>query len=468
MGTSTVQAPVSIASRGVGDHPHAHAVQFYSDDSYLLDATSESLCKAIVAGNPIIVIATEQHRHGIEERLEARGFDIAGARQEGRYAALDAAETLAKFMLGDEPDAALFTEIVGGTIRAAGILALQTNGQVAAFGEMVALLFERGKIDAALRLEQLWNELSRTHSFSLYCAYPMRSFPRQEHGDAIARICAEHSHVIPDENYSTLSSEEDRLRSVAQLQQKAQALEAEVALRETFSREVERRKRTEHDLAQLSVRLMQVQDEERRRIARELHDSFGQYLVALQMNLDLMDQARSEEESRKFRGEARELVARCLKEVRTLSYLLHPPNLDDMGLVSAISWYTHGFSERSGIRVTLDLPSTSLRLPDRAELALFRVLQEALTNIHRHSQSPLAEVWLTVTTRAAILEIRDQGKGIPAEVIEPGSKSNGIGLTGMRSRLEELHGTFEITSTTGGTQLVATIPLEIVDGHYRG
>jgi signal transduction histidine kinase len=446
-----------MTSPGVGNH--AHSVQFYSDDLYLLDATSEFLAKAIVAGNPIVVIATEQHRHGIQERLKARGFDIAGARQEGRYVALDASETLAKFMVGDEPNAALFAEVVGGIVQAAGNVAVQTNGQVAAFGEMVALLFEQGKIDAAIRLEQLWNELARTHSFSLYCAYPMRSFSRQEHGNAIARICAEHSHVIPAENYLTLSSEEDRLRSVAQLQQKAQALEAEVALRESFSMEVERRKRTEHDLAQLSVRLMQAQDEERRRIARELHDSFGQYLVALQMNLDLMDEARSEEESRKFRGEARELVARCLKEVRTLSYLLHPPNLDDMGLVCAISWYTHGFSERSGIRVTLDLPSTSLRLPPRIELALFRVLQEALTNIHRHSQSAVAEIRLSTTAKAAILEIRDQGKGIPAEIVERDGKNRGVGLTGMRSRVQELHGEFEITSTSSGTRVTASIPL---------
>lgn len=463
MGTSTVRAPVSMTSTGVGSHSRAHSVQFYSDDSYLLDATSEFLGKAIATGNPILVIATEQHRHGIQERLEARGFDIAGARQKARYVALDASETLAKFMVNDELDAALFAKVVGGTIEAIGNLVVQTNGQVAAFGEMVALLFEQGKIEPALRLEQLWNELARTHSFSLYCAYPMRSFSRQEHGNAIARICAEHTHVIPAENYSTLSSEEDRLRSVAQLQQKAQALEAEVALRETFSREVERRKRTEQDLAQLSVRLMQVQDEERRRISRELHDSFGQYLVALQMNLDLMDEARSEEESRKFSGEARELVARCLKEVRTLSYLLHPPSLDDMGLVSAISWYTHGFSERSGIRVTLDLPSTSLRLPARVELALFRVLQEALTNIHRHSQSQGAEIRLTAPGDAAILEICDQGKGIPAEILESGGKNNCVGLRSMRSRVQELHGEFKITSTSSGTRVIASIPLNDED-----
>jgi PAS domain S-box-containing protein len=186
-----------------------------------------------------VVIATKAHRDELCQRLNARGFNVAGAIGQGRYVALDAPETLARFMREGRPDAALFAAVVGSVLgRARGTVESMSSRWVA-FGEMVALLWAEGKREAALRLEQLWDDLAQTHSFSLRCAYPITGFDREEHSELFLKICAQHSAVIPGENYATLLSDEERLRSIAHLQQREQALEtaklerleAQVALR---------------------------------------------------------------------------------------------------------------------------------------------------------------------------------------------------------------------------------------------
>ena len=212
-------------------------------------------------------------------------------------------------------------------------------------------------------------------------------------------------------------------------------------------------------LRDLSSRLLRVQDQERRRIARELHDGLGQYLVALKMNLDLLRQRKG---NNLQLADAQEILERCLTETRTLSHLLHPPMLDEAGFFWAARWYVEGFAKRSGILVTSDIPERTERLPNEVELALFRVLQEALTNIHRHSQSPSAEIQLTFDDVEVGLQIRDCGRGIPSELLKNFQSSGaqtGVGLSGMRERVNECGGRLEIHSENRNTTVRVTIPL---------
>jgi signal transduction histidine kinase len=212
-------------------------------------------------------------------------------------------------------------------------------------------------------------------------------------------------------------------------------------------------------LRRLSARLLRVQDEERRRIARELHDSLGQYLTAAKINLDVL--ARTKGDGTYLR-EAQQLIDRAISDTRTLSHLLHPPLLDEAGFISAAHWYVEGFGKRSGIRASLEIPEGFERLPSEIETALFRILQEALTNVHRHSGSRSVEVRLTRDSTFVALAIQDHGKGIPQDTLDRFKKSGtnvGVGLAGMRERIKELGGTFHLESGPKGTLLKAIVPI---------
>ncbi|HXZ79905.1 MAG TPA: sensor histidine kinase [Terriglobales bacterium] len=217
-------------------------------------------------------------------------------------------------------------------------------------------------------------------------------------------------------------------------------------------------------LRELTARLLQLQDDERRRIARELHDSVGQMLAALTINLSTVenDIARLVQTAGTIKDSA-DLVQEMNREVRTISHLLYPPLLDEAGLPAALRMYTEGFAQRSGLAVDLDLPKDFGRLPREQETAIFRVVQEALINIHRHSNSPSARVRLTRSANEVGLEVEDVGKGIPpdkqAEMNSAGS--TGVGIRGMRERLHQLGGSLEINSNSGrkGTVIVARLPI---------
>jgi signal transduction histidine kinase len=219
-------------------------------------------------------------------------------------------------------------------------------------------------------------------------------------------------------------------------------------------------------LRRLSIELLRVQDDERRRIARELHDSLGQYLAAAKIQLGTMALAKNGK-TRKLGKESLEevqnILDRAIAETRTLSHLLHPPLLDAAGFASAASWYVEGFGNRSGIETSLTLPEDLGRLSTPVETALFRIMQEALTNVHRHSGSKRVDVTLTRTESLVALIIRDFGKGINTDTLEQFKQSGtkvGVGLAGIRERLKELGGTFEIESSPGaGTTLTASIPI---------
>jgi signal transduction histidine kinase len=213
-------------------------------------------------------------------------------------------------------------------------------------------------------------------------------------------------------------------------------------------------------LRRLSVKLLRVQDEERRRIARELHDSLGQDLTAAKISLDMLAQDCKLESP--FLREAQVLVDRSISDTRTLSHLLHPPLLDEAGFVSAAKWYVEGFGRRSGIVSHLELPEHLCRLPRVTEIALFRILQEALTNVHRHSGSKAVEVRVTADSSNVLLTVKDFGVGVPTEVLDRFWKTGhvGVGLAGIRERLKELGGSLEIESKGQGTLLKVKIPIE--------
>jgi PAS domain S-box-containing protein len=230
------------------------------------------------------------------------------------------------------------------------------------------------------------------------------------------------------------------------------------------------RKQAEEALRQLSTRLLQLQDEERRRLGRELHDSLAQSVLAV--NLNVAQATRSltskDESARRALAEARRVLVEMSREIRTLSYLLHPPLLDELGLVSALKEYAEGFSERSGIKLELEIQAGFGRLPQEAETALFRIVQESLTNIQRHSGSQTAEIHLRGDSNGVNLEVMDRGRGMDGKAMERGNGSGtrlGVGILGMRERMTQLGGKLDIESSSSGTTVRVSIPLrtEVTD-----
>lgn len=222
---------------------------------------------------------------------------------------------------------------------------------------------------------------------------------------------------------------------------------------------------TETSLRQLSARLLQLQDEERRRIARDLHDVTGQKIAILSMSLDRLSRLVQSEgaEVKETLEESREVVRKIGEEIRTLSYLLHPPLLDESGLGSAVRWYAEGFQKRSGIHLTVDIATDLSRLSTDVETALFRVLQESLTNVHRYSGSPDAEIKIFVEGGQIQLEVVDHGRGIENGAVPvpiDGIASLGVGIPGMRERLRQLGGQLEVEFGRNGTRVVATVPVK--------
>lgn len=227
--------------------------------------------------------------------------------------------------------------------------------------------------------------------------------------------------------------------------------------------DVTARRNAEEALRKLSGRLLGIQDQERRRIARELHDSLGQYLAALKIALELLT-STPPDRSKPLITECTDIVEKSIAETRTLSHLLHPPLLDEAGFASAATWFVTGFSQRSGIPVSLELPEDLPRLSEAVEIALFRVLQESLTNVHRHSQAKTAEIKVEVDAEEISMEVSDHGRGMPDHVLRQlrgdGTKL-GVGLAGMRERIHELGGTFDVISDQNGTTVRASVPLSI-------
>jgi signal transduction histidine kinase len=213
------------------------------------------------------------------------------------------------------------------------------------------------------------------------------------------------------------------------------------------------------ELRRLSGRLMTMQDEERRRIAREIHDGLGQELAAAKMILDGVLSKSSSPAMRQASGDASQLVDRAIQQVRTISHLLHPPLLDEVGLVSALRWYLEGLSERSGIDIRLEVEPPDLsRLRSELETAIFRIIQEALTNMFRHSGARNGSISLNENNGRITVTVRDDGKGIEEQVIQLRPESVGVGIGGMRQRVTELGGSLRLANANPGTIVEVVIP----------
>jgi PAS domain S-box-containing protein len=262
----------------------------------------------------------------------------------------------------------------------------------------------------------------------------------------------------------------DRKRDEAELRQSRENLERIVESRtqelaaslESLESEIELRKTTEKALRELSARTLRLQDEERRRFARDLHDSTGQTLAALKISLGTLQQLMAQiSKAPGLLNDMEGLAEQALQEIRTTSHLLHPPMLDEVGFSSAAQWYVEGFSKRSGIKTNLEL-TTRPSLTKDEELVLFRILQESLTNVLRHSGSLAVDIRLASDQNDAILSIRDYGKGIPPETLESFRETAagvGVGIGGMRQRILELGGHLSVDSDGQGTCITATMPL---------
>jgi signal transduction histidine kinase len=257
----------------------------------------------------------------------------------------------------------------------------------------------------------------------------------------------------------------------AQTEARRQAAEAEVAKQslqnanETLESRVRQRtaelERERREVQELSSQLLQAQDEERRRISRELHDSTGQLLAALTINLARLksDQTLFNPDADALIDDTTAMVNEMSRQLRTMSYLLHPPMLDEAGLVSAVTWYIDGFSARSSVQVSLDCKELG-RLPAELEITLFRLIQESLTNIHRHSASKTAVIRLNRTDAGITLEVIDEGKGFNSRASHGDAHlKHGVGIPGMKERVRRFGGTLDILSNRGGTTVKASLPI---------
>ncbi|HKY51363.1 MAG TPA: ATP-binding protein [Candidatus Limnocylindria bacterium] len=449
-----------------------HSVQFYERESFLLDSLTDYIGSALRAAAAGIVIATPPHRDGLAQRLSARGVDVVGAGAQGRYVALDARDTLTAIMVDGWPDPARFDDTIGALVSRTR----ERAPNVYAFGEMVALLWAEGNSEAAIRLEELWNELATRQPFSLLCAYPIESFRDSTHAKPFSRMSATHSSVIPAESYMQLE-EDEQLRVIAQLQQQAAALEAETIQRRHAEAELHRRvaqladadRRKDEFLAMLghelrnplapvttALQLMRMHSDEPLRVARARETIERQVEHMTRLIDDLLDVSRITQGKIELRQEAvilSTLVARAVEAAR--------PVIDERG---------H--------RLTLDLPDEPVVVrgdPARLE----QVLANLLNNAAKYT-----DVGGRISVRAFVdgaqlaIAVRDNGAGLSPEMRDrvfdlfvqgPDMQAYargglGIGLT-LARRLVEMHGgTIEVHSEGSGrgSEFVVRLPIGAV------
>lgn len=454
-----------------------HLVQFYESDAFLLDAVADFMVEGLRGDDAGVVVATLAHREGIAARLGARGIALEQAVESGRYVALDASNTLARFMRGDTPDAARFAEVIGGVVERAS-----AGGRtVRAFGEMVALLVDEGKPAAAIRLEALWKELQRRHGFSLFCGYPIDRFGDAAMAQVMDEVCAEHTRVVPAESYASLVGADAQARAVAALQQKAQTLEAEVAHRQRAEAQLRAALEAERIARAATEAALQKRDEFLSIAAHELRTP----LTALSGNAQMLqrwleregalDVERLQQGLQAIRGQGAKLA-------RLVSQLLDITRLDGGKLtLERRTADLRQLAEQAvaGARSRTEQHTITLTAPeslpaDVDALRLDQVLTNLLDNAIKYSPDG-GQIEVSVShpeAGAAQLSVRDHGLGIPPEQREhiferfyqahSMSSRSGLGLGLYICRqIVELHGgrIWAEFPEDGGTRFSVVVPV---------
>lgn len=450
-----------------------HEVQFYFDDRFLIQSLFRFLNGALESGSSVLVVATKVHRDALMEEFRRNGVISSGTSAPSCFVALDAAETLDQFMVDGAPDAARFFEVVGNVISCSAAVAKKTGVPVVIFGEMVALLWQRGECRSALELEKLWNQIAEFHSFHLRCAYPIASFDREIHTAMFSGLCGEHQVVIPAEGYEELAESDDKLRTIARLQQAEQVLRTEAEQRRIaqdqtlevkgqnaqLMNEIRKREAVEEELRRFTRRLLSARDEEQRLIASELHENTAQLLAALSLYFGVLNEEKASLNPRlaSIVASSRSVSDNLMNEIRKLSHLLHPPTLDDMGLIAALREHVDQFSASSGARVNLEIPDDLGRFNRKLEITVFRIVEEALGSLYPRAENAAATVRLGRCETALNVEIQCHQPAASGR--DPASRAE-TRITGIHERVMEHGGTIRFSSDRSGILIAVTLPLE--------
>jgi len=449
----------------------SHIVRYYEDDAALVAEVGQLVAAGLAAGQPAVVIATPSHRDGLERRLKSQRVSVAEARRSGRYIPLDAAETLARITSDGWPDPVKFGEIVGGTVGRAS--AVSRAAHVVAFGEMVALLWADGRRDAAIRLEELWNDLAKSHSLALLCAYPIAAFGLHSDAESFASVSGLHGEVQPTEAFTDLGETVERLRAVATLQQKAAALETELARRKALELE-------------LQAKVEQLADVDRRKdeflamLGHELRNPLAPVSAALEvMRLRADDPQRV--------GNAREVVERQIAQMTRLvddlldvsritrgQIELRDESVALAALVERAVEVARPIIDERGHRLSLDLPESPVTFRgDRSRLE--QVFANLLSNAAKYTDVG-GRIWLRarIDGDRLVVSVRDNGEGLSPELRErvfdlfvqgPDTRSMargglGLGLTLVRQLVQLHRGTIEAQSDGPGrgSEFVVRLP----------
>jgi signal transduction histidine kinase len=458
---------------------HDHAVQFYESDGFLVSAVADFIGTSLRRGGAGVVVATRAHRQALDERLRDDGFSLTVERAEGRYIPLDAAETLAMFMVEGRPDRERFVEVIGGVVERAG-----SGGRgVRVFGEMVALLAVAGNEAGAVRLEQLWNEFQAERSFSLLCAYPMNRLGGETLSSLVEEVCEEHSRITPTESYTALATPEERFREVSVLQQKARWLEEEIAQRKEAEARLHEALEAERAARAAAEEALRLRDEFLSIASHELKTPVTSVSGYAQHALRRLrrEAARGSE----WVSPALEEIARQADKLnRLVGQLLDVSRIEEGNLaleraptdLSALVVESveaaRPWSAGHEFDVSVPPALTANVDPMRFE----QVLTNLLTNAVKFSpRGGTIEVALERPRRGEVrLAVRDRGVGIPtdrrAQLFErfyqahPEGDRRGIGLGLYICRqIAELHGG-EVTAEfppDGGTRIVVVLPNEL-------
>jgi signal transduction histidine kinase len=433
--------------------PHDHLCSIYDSPEEHFAVAMPFIRIGLDRGEKCIYIADDGTETVVREAMSAAGIDVE------RAIAMDSLvlekKEAAYLKHGSFDPEWMFTFWADATAEAMS----QGFSALRATGETEWVLRGAPGLERWMEYESRLTHILADHNCFALCQYNRQLFPPElildvirTHPTVIYRgaVCRNMYHVPPDELLRTNQAAREVERLLTNIRERE---EIEYTLRQQ-----------RNELRALAGRLMHTQDDERRRIAQMLHETTAQDLAAQKMLLARLNRTadRLTDGERSALTESISLAEQSMTQIRTLSYLLHPPFLDETGLLSALRWYAAGFAERSGITVDLDLPESFDRLPLDTETALFRIVQESLINIHRHAGSETARIRLRSDAETLVMEIEDQGHGIPRASLKRITSRGGVvgvGIAGMSERIEQLGGRLEITSSVKGTTVRVWLPL---------